>query len=38
MRRSLLEKKYFKKEQIRLLEPTKIRKIIAVDFIRKKRL
>ena len=38
MRRSLLEKTYFKKEQIRLLEPTKSKKIIAVDFIRNKRL
>ena len=38
MRRSYLEKKYFKKKQkqISLLEPTKSRKIIAVDFIRKK--
>ena len=35
MRRSYLEKKYLKK-QITLLEPTKSRKIIAVDFIRKK--
>ena len=36
MRRSYLEKKYLKKKQISLLEPTKSRKIIAVDFIRKK--
>ena len=35
MRRSYLEEKYLKK-QITLLEPTKSRKIIAVDFIRKK--
>ena len=37
MRRSYIEKKYFqKKKQISLLEPTKSRKIIAVDFTRKK--
>ena len=36
MRRSYLEKKYLKKKQISLLEPTKSRKIIAVDFTRKK--
>ena len=36
MRRSYLEKKYLKKKQISILEPTKSRKIIAVDFIRKK--
>ena len=35
MRRSYLEKKYLKK-QISILEPTKSRKIIVVDFIRKK--
>ena len=33
MRKSILEKK----QQISLLEPTKSRKIIAVDFIRKKK-
>ena len=37
MRRSYLENKYFKKKQISVLEPTKSRKIIAVDFIRKKK-
>ena len=36
MRRSYLENKYLKKKQISILEPTKSRKIIAVDFIRKK--
>ena len=38
MRRSYLENKYLKKKkkQISVLEPTKSRKIIAVDFIRKK--
>ena len=40
MRGSYLEKKYFKKKkkknQISILEPTKSRKFIAVDFIRKK--
>ena len=35
MRRSYLEKKYLKK-QISILEPTKSRKIIVVDFRRKK--
>ena len=36
MRRSYLERKYFKTKQISLLEPTKSRKIIAVDLTRKK--
>ena len=37
IRRSYLEKKYLKKKQISLLEPTKSRKIIAVDFTRRKK-
>ena len=37
VRRSYLEKKYFKKKQICLLEPAKSRKIVAVDFTRKKK-
>ena len=36
MTRSYLEKKYLKKKKISLLEPTKSRKMIAVDVIRKK--
>ena len=36
MRRSYLVKKYLETKQISILEPTKSRKIIAVDFIRKK--
>ena len=36
MRRPYLEKNYFKKEQINLLDAAKSRKIIAVEFIRKK--
>ena len=36
MRRSYLENKYLKKKQIIILEPTKSRKIIVVDFNRKK--
>ena len=36
MRRSYLEEKYLKKNEINLLEPTKGRKVIAVDFTGKK--